>query len=66
MRLSVGWKEYLNRLANGLSWRQSKHRPRRSVGLGDRDNLQLLTGCTDHIPDSFAHQRLCHRGREGN
>src|SRR5216683_2741170 len=34
--------------------------------LRDRNDLKLLTGCTDYIPNSFAHQKLCHWGYEGN
>jgi len=34
--------------------------------LRDCNNLKLLTGCTDYIPNSFAHQRPCHWGYEGN
>jgi hypothetical protein len=26
--------------------------------LGDRNDLEFLTGCTDYIPNSFAHQKL--------
>ena len=39
--------------------------PLRDV-LRDRDDLKLLTGCADDIPNSFAHQKLCHRGYERN
>ena len=35
-------------------------------GLRDRNDLKLLTGCTDYIPNSFTHQRPCHWGYEGN
>ena len=34
--------------------------------LRDRNDLELLTGCSDYIPNSFAHQRPCHRGHKGN
>ena len=34
--------------------------------LGDRNDLKLLTGYADYIPNGFAHQRLCYRGHEGN
>jgi hypothetical protein len=34
--------------------------------LRDRNDLKLLTGCTDYIPNSYAHQRPCHWGHEGN
>ena len=34
--------------------------------LRDRNDLKLLTGCTDYIPNSFAHQKPCHWGYEGN
>src|SRR5713226_8986219 len=30
--------------------------------LRDRNNLKLLTGCTDYIPNSFAHQQPGHWG----
>ena len=32
--------------------------------LRDRNDLKLLTGCTDYIPNSFAHQGPCHWGYE--
>jgi hypothetical protein len=28
--------------------------------LGDCNDLEFSTGCTDHIPDSFAHQKPRH------
>jgi hypothetical protein len=34
--------------------------------LGDRNDLEFLTGCTDYIPNSFAYQQPCHWGYEGN
>ena len=34
--------------------------------LRDRNDLKLLTGCTYYIPNSFAHQKPCHWGYEGN
>ncbi len=34
--------------------------------LRDCNNLKLLTGCTCYIPNSFAHQKPCHWGCEGN
>jgi hypothetical protein len=34
--------------------------------LRDRDDLKLLTGCTDDIPNRSAHQKLRHRRYEGN
>src|ERR1700687_2601327 len=34
--------------------------------LRDRNDLKLLTGCADFIPNSFAHQKPCHWGYEGN
>ena len=34
--------------------------------LRDRNDLQLLAGCADDIPDSLAHQKPCHRGYERN
>jgi hypothetical protein len=34
--------------------------------LRDRNDLKLLTGCTDDIPNSFAHQEPCYWGYEGN
>ena len=34
--------------------------------LRDRNDLKLLTGCTDYIPNSFAHQKPRHRRYEGN
>jgi hypothetical protein len=45
----------------------SKHRlrPVRDV-LRDRNDLKLLTGWADFIPNSFAHQIPCHRGHERN
>ena len=45
----------------------SKHRlrPVRDV-LRDRNYLKLLTRCVDFIPNSFAHQKPCHWGYEGN
>jgi len=33
--------------------------------LRDRNDLELLTGCTCYIPNSFAHQKPCHWGCEG-
>jgi hypothetical protein len=42
-----------------------KHRPRPGV-LRDRNDLKLLTGCTDYIPNSFTHQKPRHRRYEGN
>lgn len=36
---------------------------RKAAGAGvlrDRNDLKLLTGCTDDIPNSFAHQEPCH------
>src|SRR6185369_15191923 len=44
----------------------SKHRLCLVRGLRDRNDLELLTGCADHIPNSFAHQRPCDGGNEGN
>ena len=45
----------------------SKHRlrPVRDV-LRDRNDLKVLTGCADFIPNSLAHQKPCHWGYEGN
>src|SRR5580704_256433 len=45
----------------------SKHRlrPVRDA-LRDRNDLKLLTGCTYYIPNSFAHQKPCNWGYEGN
>ena len=34
--------------------------------LRDRNDLKLLTGCADDIPNSFAHQKPCYWGYEGN
>src|SRR5260370_38786237 len=34
--------------------------------LRDRNDLEFLTGCTCHIPNSFAQQKPCHWGCEGN
>ena len=34
--------------------------------LRDRNDLELLTGCSDYIPNGFAHQRPCHWGYKGN
>jgi hypothetical protein len=34
--------------------------------LRDRKDLKFLTGCTDDIPNGFAHQNPCYRGYEGN
>jgi len=34
--------------------------------LRDRKDLKFLTGCTDDIPNGFAHQKPCYRGYEGN
>ena len=34
--------------------------------LRDRNDLKLLTGCTYYIPNSFAHQKPCNWGYEGN
>src|SRR5258707_10735052 len=34
--------------------------------LRDRNDLELLTGCTCYIPNIFAHQKPCHWGYEGN
>jgi hypothetical protein len=34
--------------------------------LRDRNDLKLLTGRADFIPNSFAHQEPCDRGYEGN
>ena len=34
--------------------------------LRDCNDLKPLTGCADYIPNSFAHQRPCHWGYEGN
>jgi len=48
---------------NDRSW------PRKAAGAGvlrDRNDLKLLTGCTDDIPNSFAHQEPCYWGYEGN
>ena len=33
--------------------------------LGDRDDLELLSCCADHIPNRLAHQKPRHRGYEG-
>src|SRR6202142_4628340 len=46
---------------------RSKHRlhPVRGV-LRDRNDLKVLTGCADFIPNSLAHQKPCHWGYEGN
>jgi hypothetical protein len=46
---------------------RSKHRlgPVQEV-LRDCNDLKLLIGCTDYIPNSFAHQKSCHRRYEGN
>jgi hypothetical protein len=33
---------------------------------GGRSTRQVLDGWADYIPNSFAHQRLCHRRQEGN
>ena len=35
-------------------------------GLLDRNDLELLTGRADHIPDSLAHQSPRYRGHKGN
>jgi hypothetical protein len=45
----------------------SKHplRPVRDV-LRDRNDLKLLIGGTDYIPNGFAHQKSCHWAHEGN
>ena len=45
----------------------SKHRlrPVRDV-LRDQNDLKLLTGCADFIPNSLAHQKPRHWGYEGN
>ena len=40
--------------------------PVRHPGSRNRNDLKFLTGYTDDIPNSFAHQRLCHWGDEGN
>ena len=40
-------------------------RPVQAV-LRDRNDLKFLTGCTDYIPNSFAHQEPRHRRYEGN
>ena len=40
--------------------------PGSSGVLRDCNNLKLLSGCTDYIPNSFAHQNPCHWGYEGN
>jgi hypothetical protein len=34
--------------------------------LRDRNDLELLTGCTCYIPNSLADQKPCHGGYEGN
>jgi hypothetical protein len=34
--------------------------------LRDRNDLKLLTGCTYYIPNSFAYQKPCNWGYEGN
>ena len=34
--------------------------------LRDRKDLKFLTGCTNDIPNGFAHQKPCYRGYEGN
>ena len=34
--------------------------------LGDRNDLETLTGCADFIPDSLAHQKPGHGEHEGN
>ena len=34
--------------------------------LRDRNDLKVLTGCADFIPNSLAHQKPCHWGYEGN
>ena len=34
--------------------------------LRDRNDLKLLTGCADDIPNSFAQQKPCYWGYEGN
>jgi hypothetical protein len=45
----------------------SKHRLRPvRDGLRDRNDLKLLTGCANFIPNSSAHQKPCHWGYEGN
>src|ERR1700738_4655330 len=43
-----------------------KHRLRPARVLRDRNDIKLLTGCTCYIPTSFAHQKRCHWGYEGN
>src|SRR6266481_2904596 len=45
----------------------SKHRlrPVRDV-LRDRNDLKVLIGCANFIPNSLAHQKRCHWGYEGN
>ena len=34
--------------------------------LRDRNDLEVLAGCFDYIPNSFAHQKPCHWGCKGN
>src|SRR4029077_16213290 len=34
--------------------------------LRDRNDLKVLTGCADFIPNSVAYQKPCHWGYEGN
>jgi hypothetical protein len=45
---------------------RSKHRlrPVRDM-LRDRNDLKVLTGCADFIPNSLADQKACHWGYEG-
>ena len=48
---------------NDRSW------PGKAAGAGvlrDRNDLKLLTGCTDYISNSFAHQKPRYRRYEGN
>jgi hypothetical protein len=53
--------------ASGAQSGRSKHRlrPVQDV-LRDRNDLKVLTGCADFIPNSLAHQKPCHWGYEGN
>jgi hypothetical protein len=34
--------------------------------LQDRNDLKVLTGCADFIPNSLSYQKPCHWGYEGN
>jgi len=61
----VAFSVHLAMTAYGANGR-SKHRLRRCGVLRDRNDLKLLTGCTDYISNSFAHQKPRYRRYEGN